>query len=80
MIVLPGGMPHPEAGQREAAADAQDDVGLGQEALDRPGVRPPAAAERQRVILGEGALALDGGGDRDVPGLGQGLQLGPGPA
>ena len=46
--------------------------------LTGPGVRPPAAAERQRVILGEGALALDRGGDRDVPGLGQGLQLGPG--
>ena len=71
MIVLPGGMPHAEAGEREAAADAEDHVGVGEEALDRPRIGPPAAAERQRMVLGEGALALDGGGDRDVPGLGQ---------
>ena len=56
----------------EAAPDAEDDVGLGQEVEDGPGHHAAAAgAERQRVVLREGALALQGGHHRRLQQLGQ---------
>jgi hypothetical protein len=56
----------PEHGESEAAADAEDDVGIVQELVDRPGPRPPAGAEGEGVILGKRALSLQAGGDRDA--------------
>ena len=66
------------AGLREAAADAEDEVRLAHEHVQRPRHRPAARAERQRMVLGEGALALEARGDRRAEQLGQRPQLGPG--
>ena len=48
----------------ETAADAEDEVGLVQEVMDRLRHRAAARAERQGVIFGERALAVQAGRDR----------------
>ena len=61
---------------REARADAEHEVGLLEEAVD--GGRPRAArgAERQRVVLGERALAVERRGHRRAGELGEAHELG----
>ena len=68
-----------EAGLGEGATDAEDDVGVSQELVHRLGEGAAAGAERERVRLGEGALALQRGGDRRLEQLGQLPELVPGP-
>ena len=67
-----------EAGLGERAADAEDDVGVLQELVDGLGEGAAAGAERERVRFGEGALALQRGGDGRFEQLGQLAQLIPG--
>ncbi len=62
----------------EARADAEDDVGALEEAVDGGGARARGGAERERVVLGEGALAVQGGRDRHAGALGQAHELGAG--
>ena len=78
MIVLPVGMPTPKPVRAKLQPMPRMTSASARKRLDRPRIGPPAAAQRQRVIFREGALALDGGGHRDVPGFGQRLQLVPG--
>ena len=65
-------------GGGEAAADAQDHIGIPQELEDRFGDGSAARAERQRMRLGERALALQARGDRTLEQLGERLELRPG--
>ena len=44
---------------REARADAEHEIGLREEAVDRGRPRAPRRAERERVVLGERALAVE---------------------
>ncbi len=67
-----------EVGLGERAADAEDQVRLVEERAHRLRDGEAAGAERQRMRLGEGALALEAGGDGDREQLGQLLELGPG--
>ena len=55
----------------EARADAEDDVGPLEEPVDGGRARAGGGAERERMALGEGALAVQGGRDRDAGALGQ---------
>ena len=57
-------MATPKLRRREAAADAEDHVGVAEEVVDRLRDRAAAGAERQRVRLGERALALEARRDR----------------
>ncbi len=59
----------------EARADAEDDVGTLEEPVD--GGRPGAGGgpERERMVLGEGALAVQGRGNRDAGALGEPHEL-----
>ena len=77
MMVLP--LRHRDAviRRREAAADAEDEVGFFQEMMHRRRNREAARAERQRVRLGERALALQAGGDRNREQFGELPQLAP---
>jgi hypothetical protein len=66
---------HPVLG--EAAADPEHEIRLRQEVMRRPGHDAPAAgAERERMILREGALALERGHDRNLQKLGELEELG----
>ena len=67
-----------EVGLGEAAADAEDQVGIAQEVIDRRRDGVAARAEREHVVLGKRALAAEAGGDRRLEQLGELLQLGPG--
>ncbi len=69
---------HAEVGLGEAAADPEDQVGLVQEVPHRLRQGEAARAQRQGVRLGEGALALEAGADRDRQQLRQLAQLVPG--
>ena len=53
-----------DAVRRERAADAEHDVCRLEEVLAMSRVDDTARAERQGMVLGEGALAVDGGHDR----------------
>ena len=55
---LARGHGHAVAGRREAAANAEDDVGLGEEVMNRFRDGPAAGAKSERMILREGALPL----------------------
>ena len=72
----PGGHRRDVERAREARADAEHEVGLREEAVD--GGRPRAArgAERERVVLGERALAVERRRHRRAGELGQAHQLG----
>jgi hypothetical protein len=59
----------------EAAADAEHDVGLAEVVQRVPGHRGPAGTERERMILREGALALEGRHHRRLEQLGQLAEL-----
>ena len=59
---LAAGHGHAEAGEREAAADAEDHVGIGEEGLHRARVGASAGAQGERMGLVECALALQAGG------------------
>ena len=72
---LAGWNGHGEAAFGETDAGAEDDVAVGEEAMHRPGLAGTADTQRQRVILREGALALQGGQHRDLQKLGQLQQL-----
>ena len=78
MIVLPGGMATPKPVAGEGAADAEDDVGVVQELVHGPGNGAAARAEGEGVVLGEGALALEAGGDGDLEALGELAEFVPG--
>ena len=65
------------AGLGEAGADPEDEVRLAHEDVKRPWHGPAARPERQRVILREGALALEARGHGRGEQLGQRPQLGP---
>ena len=56
----------------EAAADGEDDVGLAGAGIAGDGAEIPAGPGEERMILGDGALAHEGGGDRGTDMLGDG--------
>ena len=66
------------AGLGEARADPEDQVRLAHEHVERTRHGPAARPERQRVVLREGALALEAGRDGRAEQLGQRPELGPG--
>jgi hypothetical protein len=67
-----------EVGLGERAADADDQVGFGDEVVHRFWHRIAAGAKRQGVILREGTLAAQAGGDWSAQQFGDFPQLGPG--
>ena len=79
MIVLPVGIPTPKPVSAKLQPMPRMTSASARKRFTGRGFARPPLPERQRVILREGALALDRGGHRDVPGLGQALQLRPGP-
>ena len=64
-------------GRREARADAEHEIGLRDVHRDGARQRSAARAERQRMVLGERALAFEARRDRRLEQLGDGLELGP---
>ena len=60
---------------REARADREDHVGIEQELASVPGIDDAARAQRQRMVLGKGALAVGRRHDRDVEQFGERDQL-----
>ena len=68
---------HAVAGEREATSHAEDNVGVLKKPLDCAGIGVTAAAEGERVVLGEGTFPLDRGGHRHVPGFRERAQLVP---
>ena len=70
----PADLALPQVGVAEFGADHQQRVAVGCGLLQRP--QPDRRADRQRVRLVDGALAVDRGGDRRTERLGEGGQLG----
>ena len=67
-------------GSGEARPDADDEVGPVEEMVYRRGAGFSAGAEREGMVLGESALAVECGKNRHAQRLGERRQLGAGPA